>query len=593
MVGVLVNGENFAQGDTLSVTPSFFGGPFTLGQGISPTQISLPLNIGSAEYSPGLICVTVTTAQGNSSNTSCIAFVGNQNLLAVDPTGEFYLLDPAQGVTPTSSNGFVRKFKPDGTPDGSFWVGGLMNGIAVDDKTGYVVVNGGTYDPTTGEGVASPANDGNPAGAMGDAAKSGQGCIVRPSGNIISFYTVGQNGAPLYSVTVGVQPWACTMVQLASELDAVVYSRGDTALWKVSASDRTVRGSVALTGITPVTNFGSVGGWQLKAFDSGPQAGTAVLLAQGDRQLVFADIGTMSVTKQIDLKSLLGSGIFPLRLSLDNPGGNAIVAAWDADAGIARSFSLSLGATGAVTMTTVAATWQQLPVGFGASAAGTQLGLGQRGAFNLVSTSAVQPKAMTGNTAVAHATAAVRSGAFVSGSAASAPVTSVPELALSVSRIETKPGKAVFLSWSAKDVTSCFAFGDWNDGRPTKGAETVLPKQEGTFTYSLACTGEDGDTEKSVTLTVRENPAVLPPTLEVSAPAKVRIGESAAIRWSTTNADHCDAGDLGVQPTNGSAFVASPIPGTFTETLTCKGPGGTVSRSITLTVAMPSISDLF
>jgi hypothetical protein len=246
-------------------------------------------------------------------------------------------------------------------------------------------------------------------------------------------------------------------------------------------------------------------------------------------------------------------------------------------------------------MTTIAATSTLLSVGFGVSSDGTMLYSCQRAACEALSTSAVQPKAMaSGTTAVrTSAAATVRSGFFFSGGDASVPATSVPELAISVSRAETKPGKAVFLSWSAKNVATCFAFGDWHDFRPVKGAATVLSSEEGTRNFSLACTGDNGDIVKSVTITVRENPAILPPTLDVSMPEKVRVGKPAAIRWSTTDADSCSAGDLGVQPTNGSAFVASPIPGTFTETLTCKGPGGTVSRSITLTVAMPSISDLF
>jgi hypothetical protein len=382
------------------------------------------------------------------------------------------------------------------------------------------------------------------------------------------------------------------MVQPASELDAIVYSRGDTTLRKVSVSDMTVRGSVALTGIAPITsNPGVTGGWQVV---SGSLGKAVAFLAAPDEQLVFVDVATMLVTKQIDLKSLLGTGnVHPFRVALDEPRGKAFVAVADTDAGITRFVSLD-ATTGA--MTTIAATSTLLSVGFGVSADGTMLYSCQRAACEALSTSAVQPKAMAGGTTAVRtsAAAAVRSGAFFLGGDASAPARdSVPELELSVSRTETKPGKAVFLSWSGKDVKSCLAFGDWHDSRPTKGAETVLPRQEGMFTYSLACTGQNGDVVKSVTVTVRENPAVLPPTLDVSVPAKVRVGKSAVIRWSTTDADSCDAGDLGKQPTNGSAFVASPIPGTFTQVITCKGPGGTVSRSVTLTVGLPNLLDLF
>ncbi|MGA3098682.1 MAG: hypothetical protein ABSF25_19685 [Bryobacteraceae bacterium] len=587
MGNIQANGSGFAAGETFQVSPLF--GTLTLGQGTVSNQFLFNVSVASNTYSPGWFDLSLTTAQGNTSNVKRWAFVGNQNTLAIGASGELFHLDQAQGLSVTSSNGFVRKFKADGTADGSFWVGALLLGIAADDKTGDVTIGFGASD-ANGNIIGTPANDNNPATGMGIAAKSGQVCITRPSGNIVSCFAIGQNSAQIYSATVGIQPWSVTMVKPASELDAIVYSRGDTALWKVSVPDMTVRGSVTLSGITPVTsNPGTVGGWQVA---SGSLGNTAVVLAQADEQLAFVDIGTMSVTTQVSLKTLLGTGnVHPFRVALDEPHGKALVAVADTDAGLTRFVSVD-AASGA--MATIAATSTLLSVGFGVSADGATLYSCERAACEAWPTAAVQPQA-TAPVAARAGAAAPSSVLYLGGGTGAAADTPglVPEIAFSASRTEVKPGRAVFLSWSAKDVASCFAFGDWQDPRPTSGAETVLPKQEGTFTYSLACTGEDGDTVKSVTVAVRENPAVLPPTLDVSAPAKVRVGESAAIRWATTNADSCSAGDLGDQPTNGSAFVASPIPGSFTRTLTCVGPGGAVSRSVTLTVGLPNPLDLF
>jgi hypothetical protein len=586
--GIQINGTGFAGGEILHVTPLF--GDLTLSQGTSATQIVDSLGIGSNMYSPGSICFSVTTTQGITSNAKCTVFVGNQNTLAIGPTGELFQLDQAQGVSPTSSNGFVRKFKADGTPDGSFWVGALDYDIDVDDKTGDIM--GGMFD-TSGNYLGSPASDGNTAIGTGIASKSGNGCSARTSGNIVSCWVIGQNGVPGQSVVVGIQPWSLTMVKPASELDAIVYSRGDATLWRVSVPDMTIRGSVALSGIARVTSDpGVLGGWQVA---SGSLGKTAVVLSQADEQLVFVDIGTMSVTKQVNLKTLLGTGnVFPIRVAFDEPRGRAFVAVGDGDANLARFVSID-STTGA--MTTIAATSTLFAIGFGISADGTTLYSCERAACNALPTSAVQPKAMTGSTAAAHARIAAPMAAFTltSGSGATTDSkNSVPEITLSASRTETKPGKAVFLSWSAKDVTSCFAFSDWQGPRSIAGAETVLPAAEGTYTYNLACTGKDGDAVKSVTVVARENPAVVPPTLEASvSPAKVRVGESAAIKWSTTDADSCAAEDLGNQPVNGSAFAASPIPGSFTRTITCKGPGGIVSRQVTLTVTLPNLFDLF
>jgi hypothetical protein len=589
--GIQINGTGFAGGEILHVTPLF--GDLTLSQGTSATQIVDSLGIGSNMYSPGSICFSVTTTQGITSNAKCTVFVGNQNTLAIGSTGKLLQFDPAQGLLPTLSNGFIRKFNADGTPDGSLYANCLSSGIAVDDKTGGITTGYGTID-INGNVLGIPAyNDGNPATPMGVAAKGGEACVTRPSGNMVSCYAAGQNGAPLYSATIGIQPWSLTMVKPASELDAIVYSRGDATLWRVSVLDMTIRGSVALSGIAHVTSDpGVLGGWQVA---SGSLGKVAVVLAQADDQLVFVDIGTMSVTKQVNLKTLLGTGnVFPIRVAFDEPRGRAFVAVGDGDANLARFVSID-STTGA--MTTIAATSTLFAIGFGISADGTTLYSCERAACNALPTSAVQPKAMTGSTAAAHARAAAPTAAFTlsGGSGATTDATNlVPEITLSASRTETKPGKAVFLSWSARDVTSCFAFSDWQGPRPIAGAETILPAAEGTYTYNLACTGKDGDAVKSVTVVARENPAVVPPTLEASvSPAKVRVGEPAAIRWSTTDADSCAAEDLGNQPVNGSAFAASPIPGSFTRTITCKGPGGIVSRQVTLTVTLPNLFDLF
>ncbi len=373
------------------------------------------------------------------------------------------------------------------------------------------------------------------------------------------------------------------MVQPAAELDAIVYSLGDTTLWRVSVPDMTVRGSAVLTGIASVSASGQgfTGGWYLS---SGSLGKTVAFLSTVDERLVFVDVGTMAVTKQVDLKALLGAGsVHPFRVALDEPRGKAFVAVADTDAGITRFVSVD-ATTGA--MTTVAATSTLLSVGFGVSADGTALYSCQRATCEAWPTTAAQ--SATANVAIAHASVAPTTIFSVAGDATAA---SVPEVAFSASRTEAKPGRAVFLDWSAKSVSSCAASGDWNGSRPTKGAETIVPHAEGVYSYILAC---DGVT-KSVTVVVREDPALEPPTLEVSLSSpKVRMGEPATITWATTGATTCSAGDVAAElPASGSGFIVAPIPGSFTRTLTCTGPGGTVSRSITLTVGLPNLFDLF
>jgi len=131
----------------------FLFGDTTLPSGTDPSQIAANLSFDTRHYSPGWITFSVSCPSG-ASNSANVAFVGNQNTLALSAGGEMYQLDQAQGA-PAGQNGFVRTFNPNGTGQGSFLVGALANGIAFGDTTGQVLVSypGGPvvmYDPTTG-----------------------------------------------------------------------------------------------------------------------------------------------------------------------------------------------------------------------------------------------------------------------------------------------------------------------------------------------------------------------------------------------------------------------------------------------------------
>ncbi|WP_280154007.1 hypothetical protein [Piscinibacter sp. XHJ-5] len=68
----------------------------------------------------------------------------------------------------------------------------------------------------------------------------------------------------------------------------------------------------------------------------------------------------------------------------------------------------------------------------------------------------------------------------------------------------------------------------------------------------------------------------------------VLTGGSATLTWSSTNATGCTASGAwsGSKPTSGSASTGIlSIASTFT--LTCQGPGGTGSRSATITISLP------
>jgi len=89
---------------------------------------------------------------------------------------------------------------------------------------------------------------------------------------------------------------------------------------------------------------------------------------------------------------------------------------------------------------------------------------------------------------------------------------------------------------------------------------------------------------------------VAPPTAMLTATlATVAYGGSSALVWSSANATSCSAISSEGQsysaiPTTGNATVSPPP--TVTYTLTCAGPGGTVSAAATVTVSLDAVACL-
>jgi hypothetical protein len=71
--------------------------------------------------------------------------------------------------------------------------------------------------------------------------------------------------------------------------------------------------------------------------------------------------------------------------------------------------------------------------------------------------------------------------------------------------------------------------------------------------------------------------------------AKVALGHSVKLTWSSTNATSCTASGAwsGAQAISGSSSLTPTLAGASTYTLTCTGAGGTASQSAALTVPLP------
>jgi hypothetical protein len=376
-----IDGTGFAGGDTVSITTP---GSLLSVSLTGTTKIQVMTRLESAFYSPGWFGFKVCEADGvTCSNTEYVAFIGNQNTLAIGPDGELYQNDQAQGNTGINDyNDYVRKFKVANgvaTADGSIATS-LMQSIPVDNKTGYNTGGGVTLD-ANGNLISIAANDGNGSGWVGEDANNGLSCGTRPNGsptaNLLSCYPVGVPNAPLNSVTLGTEPWTVAMGTFNSTTYAFVYSRKTTPmLWKVKASTATLVGSYAPTGFTDsATIFSSsyLAGWEVVVFQSGPLSGTVAILSNYDKVLIFVNTTTMAQIGQPI--TLTGN---PFRIAKDETNGKVVVEFADFTNATTPKSTFASVSPSAITPAVYVSTSLNLGAGFAVSPDGKYLYVCQR-----------------------------------------------------------------------------------------------------------------------------------------------------------------------------------------------------------------------
>lgn len=145
------------------------------------------------------------------------------------------------------------------------------------------------------------------------------------------------------------------------------------------------------------------------------------------------------------------------------------------------------------------------------------------------------------------------------------------------------------LTWASTDAASCTASGDWGGDKASSGGE-VMQRLANTSTYVLECDGPGGNVDSSVTITVRPPP---PPTPTISFgadPLSVDYDGSTLLTWSSANVDECVASGAwsGSKATSGTKNKKS-LTTTSTFVLTCSGPGGSASQSVTVAVGAPPL----
>ncbi|MDR3548041.1 MAG: hypothetical protein P4M11_07220, partial [Candidatus Pacebacteria bacterium] len=306
---------------------------------------------------------------------------GNQNTLAIGPDGTLYQNDQAQGNA-TGANGYIRKFTVSNgtaTLTGSFAIG-LGSSIPVDNKTGDIV-GGRSTDDASGNALTTAASDGESGTVAGQDANNGLSCFTTPNGtptaNLVSCFQVGVKNAQLFDIALGTEPWTVAMGTFNSTTYAFVYSRKTTPmLWKVNAASATLVSSYAPTGFTDsatVKSTSQLGGWELVVFQNGSLSGTAALLSNYDKTLIFVNTTTMA---QIGQPIVLTGN--PFRIAKDETNGKVVVEFADfTNAATPKSTFASVSPT-AITPAVYTSTSLNLGAGFAVSPDGNSLYICQR-----------------------------------------------------------------------------------------------------------------------------------------------------------------------------------------------------------------------
>ncbi len=171
-------------------------------------------------------------------------------------------------------------------------------------------------------------------------------------------------------------------------------------------------------------------------------------------------------------------------------------------------------------------------------------------------------------------------------------------------------GAQTRFTWSSNGATACkFTEGDAQFKayeNTTSGSGRYTQSLYATQVYTIACTGNGGTTTKSVTVTVipplipvTSTSATIPsPTVALTTSSStVPYAGQTRISWSTTGATSCKFTEGDAQfkayenTTSGSGRYTQSLYANQIYTILCTGNGGTTSKSVTITVIPPPITN--
>ena len=265
-----------------------------------------PFHFWFMEPSPG----------GGSSNKANLVFAGNlNNLTVLTKNGvdqEAYFLD--QGPYPRVDNDIIWQYQLSSgiaAANGSCGSGVGTSSIAVDDKTGYLVI---AYDGLGGYAIADPnavspfppdcapapiGSGGGTEAVIDASAKNGYvfGSQNTSGGNVDSFSLTQAN--TFATLPIGVLPWETALGTLSNQLTGITFDASTLKLIAVSvpmpSSGAAPLWTIPLSGFTPASAIQTPpnGGWPLAVSWTD---GMAAVLSRYDGKIDLVDLSTQQLT---------------------------------------------------------------------------------------------------------------------------------------------------------------------------------------------------------------------------------------------------------------------------------------------------------
>lgn len=171
------------------------------------------------------------------------------------------------------------------------------------------------------------------------------------------------------------------------------------------------------------------------------------------------------------------------------------------------------------------------------------------------------------------ATFTVNAAASVSASISASPTTA------------TAPGSTT-ISWSTSNTTAVSVTGSGINSAATSGSQLVSGLAAGTYTYTLTAQGNGGPITRTATFTVSSGASVTG-SISVS-PTTMAWGGTATLTWTTANATSVSVNGYGITGSpyqnyaNLTVNVGGLNPGQTTWTLIADGPGGPITRTVSI-----------